>query len=117
MKTIWSLLLLFFVPLCSIDPIVGEQPEEDQEEEEEFNEMDFYFYSEEPDASPIIEYMAPHEDWNETCPDFIYQPKQVPGIRIVEFYAHWWCVVYILLSFSSSSWTVPVWDVCLCLRV
>lgn len=83
-------MLLFFVPLCSIDPILGEQQEE--EEEEQFNEMDYYFYSEEPDASPIVEYMAPHEDWNETCPDFIYEPKKVPGIRIVEFYAHWWCV-------------------------
>lgn len=83
--------MLFYLLSYSTSPTLGEQQQQD--EDEEFDEMDFYFYSGEPDASTIIgEYVAPHEDWNETCPDFIYQPQQVTGIRIVEFYAHWWCV-------------------------
>eukprot|EP00980_Cylindrotheca_fusiformis_P025722 scaffold14515_cov97-Cylindrotheca_fusiformis.AAC.1 len=107
--------LLLISVLCSFLSFLIVQGEEEQQhqpqqqheveevDDEDFDEMDFYFYKGMPDAFPSVEeYIAPHEDWNGTCPDFIYEPKKVPGIRIVEFYAHWWCVYYFSRIVSIS---------------
>ena len=54
------------------------------------DESDFYFYANQEDSAPIVEYIAPQEEWtDENSPDFLYYPEKVPGIRVVEFYAHW----------------------------
>lgn len=49
-----------------------------------------YFYHGFPEAIDILEYEKPEGDWDGISPDYIYQPDKVRGIRIVEFYAHWW---------------------------
>lgn len=70
----------------------GEAEEEaslsDEEEEEEDGVQ--YFYHGFPDGGDVLEYEKPEGEWDGISPDYIYQPGKVHGIRIVEFYAHWW---------------------------
>lgn len=72
----------------------GNEPEAEAGEgassEEEEVEGVQYFYHGFPDAGDILEYEKPEGEWDGTSPDYIYQPDKVRGIRIVEFYAHWW---------------------------
>lgn len=47
-----------------------------------------YFYLTDPEL-PIVEYEGLAEG-EEDKPDFIYNPESVKGVRLVEFYAHWY---------------------------
>jgi thiol-disulfide isomerase/thioredoxin len=89
MRCLFLVQIFFLVFILSfVCRIYAEEHNEKEEESED--ETDFYFYANQTDASSLVtEYIAPHEDWNGTFPDFIYSPDQVKGIRIVEFYAHW----------------------------
>ena len=107
-------LLLFIIFSCCIlqshlslgeIEVQQEQQEQQQQEEgaieggeaaaeesssEEGQEGVQYFYHGFPDAGDILEYEATEGEWDGISPDYIYQPDKVRGIRIVEFYAHWW---------------------------
>jgi hypothetical protein len=83
----WILLLILATSTTSV---VVEGLEEGAEDDGDISSssednQEKYFYRIDPN-SPVVEYAAPPEGELDK-PDFIYNPK--PGIRIVEFYAHW----------------------------
>ena len=86
---LWSSLLSFGI--TTIDASADSDGDgSDASASSSSDESDFYFYANQEDSSPIVEYIAPQEEWtDENSPDFLYYPEKVPGIRVVEFYAHW----------------------------
>jgi hypothetical protein len=82
----WIILLILATLTTSV-VVEGleEGAEEDDPSSSSEDNLEKYFYRIDPN-SPVVEYAAAPEGELDK-PDFIYNPK--PGIRIVEFYAHW----------------------------
>jgi hypothetical protein len=85
-----------FLATALLHDVTGEEgtPEEeeegtpDEEDDEPEDPLKQYFYLTDPE-SPVVEYEGVPEGEIDR-PDFIYNPERVTGLRLVEFYAHWY---------------------------